>query len=390
MDSIMLERGNNRDVPKWIVLQLLEACNLRCRMCYEWGDGGSYIGKKKLDTLSLQKVKEVIDECETAHPYYELFGGEPLLYPDIFEVIEYIHQKGSKVDMATNGTLLEKNEEALACSGISRIWVSIDGDEETNDLQRGAGVFKKAVSGIQKIKDIRRDKKPKVGITTIVTPKNANVLAKNFFEFAANCPIDHISIEFQNYATSKEYEEYKVFLKNNFGIGEAEAAKGYVRDTEEFAGIDCGTLSEDMVRIKQYCAEHDIKMFHNPNVISKENWLFLNFGYNSIAIKPSDKCSDGLTYIRSIRVKSLVLIKKASLHFLVRLTILDLPYTIRLMSLNLLLFPSTNPELTSMDIAFLTEAISFFKLLQKDDSFVSAYFSKYLSIFSGSSPISIS
>jgi radical SAM protein with 4Fe4S-binding SPASM domain len=272
MDSIMLERGNNRDVPKWIVLQLLEACNLRCRMCYEWGDGGSYIGKKKLDTLSLQKVKEVIDECETAHPYYELFGGEPLLYPDIFEVIEYIHQKGSKVDMATNGTLLEKNEEALACSGISRIWVSIDGDEETNDLQRGAGVFKKAVSGIQKIKDIRRDKKPKVGITTIVTPKNANVLAKNFFEFAANCPIDHISIEFQNYATSKEYEEYKVFLKNNFGIGEAEAAKGYVRDTEEFAGIDCGTLSEDMVRIKQYCAEHDIKMFHNPNVISKENY----------------------------------------------------------------------------------------------------------------------
>ena len=122
----------------------------------------------------------------------------------------------------------------------------------------------------------------------------------------------------------------------------------------------------------------------------EHNGFFLNFGYNSIAIKPSDKCSDGLTYIRSIRVKSLVLIKKASLHFLVRLTILDLPYTIRLMSLNLLLFPSTNPELTSMDIAFLTEAISFFKLLQKDDSFVSAYFSKYLSIFSGSSPISIS
>ena len=104
-----------------------------------------------------------------------------------------------------------------------------------------------------------------------------------------------------------------------------------------------------------------------------EEWFFLNFGYDSTAIKPSDKCSDGLIYIRSIRVKSLVLIRKASLHFLVRLTILDLPYTIRLMSLNLLLFPSTNPELTSMDIAFLTEEISFFKLLQKEDSSVSAY-----------------
>ena len=71
-------------------------------------------------------------------------------------------------------------------------------------------------------------------------------------------------------------------------------------------------------------------------------WFFLNFGYKGIIIKPSDKRSDGLTYIRSIRVKSSrvkssVLSRKASLHFWVRLTILDLPYTIRLMSLNLLL-----------------------------------------------------
>ena len=91
--------------------------------------------------------------------------------------------------------------------------------------------------------------------------------------------------------------------------------------------------------------------------------FFLNFGYKGIIIKPSDKRSGGLTYIRSIRVKSSVLSRKVSLHFWVRLTILDLPYTMRLMSLNLLLFPSTTPEFTSMEIAFLTEAISFFKLL---------------------------
>ena len=46
--------------------------------------------------------------------------------------------------------------------------------------------------------------------------------------------------------------------------------------------------------------------------------FFLNFEYDSTAIKPSDKRSDGLIYIRSIRVKSLVLIRKASLHFGVR------------------------------------------------------------------------
>ena len=37
--------------PKWIVIQLEERCNLRCKMCYEWGDNGSYLGKEKLVSL---------------------------------------------------------------------------------------------------------------------------------------------------------------------------------------------------------------------------------------------------------------------------------------------------------------------------------------------------
>ena len=44
--------------------------------------------------------------------------------------------------------------------------------------------------------------------------------------------------------------------------------------------------------------------------------FFLNFGYDSTAIKPSDKCSDGLIYIRSIRVKSLILRPLKNVGFL--------------------------------------------------------------------------
>lgn len=35
-------------LPKWVILQLLEHCNLRCRMCYEWGENGPYREKKSL------------------------------------------------------------------------------------------------------------------------------------------------------------------------------------------------------------------------------------------------------------------------------------------------------------------------------------------------------
>ena len=54
--------------------------------------------------------------------------------------------------------------------------------------------------------------------------------------------------------------------------------------------------------------------------------------------------------------------EKIEKHFLNRLTKLHLPYKIRLISLNLLLFPSTNPELSEKDIAALIGAISFFMI----------------------------
>jgi MoaA/NifB/PqqE/SkfB family radical SAM enzyme len=41
--------------PQWITLQLIDACNLRCKMCYEWGENGSYHARKstllKLDVV---------------------------------------------------------------------------------------------------------------------------------------------------------------------------------------------------------------------------------------------------------------------------------------------------------------------------------------------------
>jgi len=55
--------------------------------------------------------------------------------------------------------------------------------------------------------------------------------------------------------------------------------------------------------------------------------------------------------------------EKIEKHFLKRLTKLHLPYKIRLISLNLLLLPSTNPELSLKDIAALNGVISFFMLL---------------------------
>ena len=89
----------------------------------------------------------------------------------------------------------------------------------------------------------------------------------------------------------------------------------------------------------------------------------------------------------SVKVSSLGI--NASLHFFERLTNPLLPYTIRLRSLNLLLFPSTNPELSGWDIAFLTGAISLFNPLQKVDMALPLYCYIKVSISSGELPMII-
>ncbi len=272
MKKGLLFTSENQTVPKWIVLQLLEACNLRCKMCYEWGESGAYINKKELNVLDLDVIKNIIDKCSPAQPYYELFGGEPLLYPHIFEVIKDINEHGSKVDIATNGTLLEKHAEKLVESGITRIWVSLDGLEEVNDAQRGIGTYQKAITGIKKILELRKGDTPKIGITTIVTPENAHALEDFFMKFTQECDIDHASFEFQNYATNERYVKYQDFLKNNFDIDDTSSAFGLVRDIKDFSNIDINLLTQQMHNLKDYCKGKGIKFFHNPSTIDFENY----------------------------------------------------------------------------------------------------------------------
>ena len=94
------------DSPRCVVLQLVEECNLRCSMCYEWGETGAYHDKRELAVLDLEVARRVIEECAPAKPYFELFGGEPLLYPGLFDVIGWIRDAGCELAFPTNGTLL--------------------------------------------------------------------------------------------------------------------------------------------------------------------------------------------------------------------------------------------------------------------------------------------
>jgi len=127
----------NDQMMKGIYFILTENCNLRCKYCFQ--------GIKSDLRQERKTTKKVIDElvryCKENHiKNVELFGGEPLLYKDLFtysvtrlkETCPNIH-----IGIFTNGTLIDnKTLDFIKKHDISII-LSLDGDRETHESMRG-------------------------------------------------------------------------------------------------------------------------------------------------------------------------------------------------------------------------------------------------------------
>ncbi len=122
-------------------------CNLNCAHCRASATMEHYSGE--LDTPASFRLLDQI--AEIGQPIVILTGGEPLLRPDIFEIARYGTDKGLRMVMAPNGTMItDGNAKKMAESGIQRISISLDGaTKERHDSFRGVdGAYEGAMRGI--------------------------------------------------------------------------------------------------------------------------------------------------------------------------------------------------------------------------------------------------
>ncbi|MBI2834574.1 MAG: radical SAM protein [Acidobacteria bacterium] len=129
-----------------------KACNLQCRHCRAVPE--AYRGPADLTTHEALGVVDQI--AEVTRPVLILSGGEPLYRPDIFDIGLYGLEKGFRMALATNGTLIDREiARRIAASGFSRVAVSLDGAiPKTHDLFRGLqGSHALALRGLRYLKD---------------------------------------------------------------------------------------------------------------------------------------------------------------------------------------------------------------------------------------------
>jgi AdoMet-dependent heme synthase len=148
-------------------------CNLTCAHCRASATKGPYPGE--LDTQAAFRLLDQI--ALVGEPIIILTGGEPLLRPDIFDIAKYGTDKGLRMVMAPNGTLItEANAGQMVYSGIKRISISIDGaTKESHDSFRGVkGAFEGALNGIKLAKEAGVE----FQINTTITKTNLDQIPK--------------------------------------------------------------------------------------------------------------------------------------------------------------------------------------------------------------------
>ena len=140
----------SKDKKPVVVWNCTRTCNLKCEHCYALSDA------KRYDQLSTEEAKAMIDDlADFGAPVLLFSGGEPCVRPDLVELMQHAKDRGMRVVISTNGTLITPElARRFTEVGLSYVGVSFDGDPETHDRFRGVeGSFDAALQGLKNAQD---------------------------------------------------------------------------------------------------------------------------------------------------------------------------------------------------------------------------------------------
>jgi MoaA/NifB/PqqE/SkfB family radical SAM enzyme len=190
---------------------------LRCKICFEFGEDLNALIKEekpeKTEDLPFDNLIRLIEEVHPFKPTLYLSGGEPLIYTNILELIEFIKEKHLYCLINTNGILLKEFAQALVNLSVDKLVVSIDGPEEAHNRNRGK-TFNKIVEGIKYLNTQKRIRKtifPLIRINSLITPFNSEHLI-DMVDIAEELEAETLSFQhpmFANEQMRKSYVEGK-------------------------------------------------------------------------------------------------------------------------------------------------------------------------------------
>jgi radical SAM protein with 4Fe4S-binding SPASM domain len=159
--------------PLYVKMKVFYGCNLKCEMCNHWRE-------TREPPIPSDRFKEVLNElAELGTKKIHISGGEPMLRPQVPDMVEQASALRIKVTMTTNGTLIDKAEaKRLVEGGLRGVNISIDSPvRKMHEKIRGVeGAFKATIKAVELFRRYKHKGKLSIHINTVVSRTNYQTL----------------------------------------------------------------------------------------------------------------------------------------------------------------------------------------------------------------------
>lgn len=232
-----------------LLVKLLDYCEMHCIMC------GQLSQPNRRAVLSLENLRRYFSDHSFLGKRVYLWGGEPLLHPELSQIISFFKGKDALVAMNTNGYRLERQLDHLISSGLDRIIFSMDGnDAATHDGIRGIpGSFEKLVSNIDLIRSATSG--PLIRINFVVLPLNYKQIL-NVIDWGIRNGIYRIHFQLPIFLTQAQLNAYANIVNTECGC----ATRNYRAFVMQFDGFDFSALEQIMQTV--YERHRDFARFY--------------------------------------------------------------------------------------------------------------------------------
>lgn len=181
--------------PVSVFIHVNSTCNLRCKMCDAGQENTESMFYKNLrgnaeGDMPLEHFKAIIDKVAHFKPFIGSPVLEPLIHPQITDMVRYVRSAGLRMSVATNATMLESLAEELVDAELTKLIISLDGPEAEHDEIRGVhGVFRKVLQGLEALdreKKRRGSRYPLVYLNYVISEINDHTVER----FMESIPLD--------------------------------------------------------------------------------------------------------------------------------------------------------------------------------------------------------
>jgi MoaA/NifB/PqqE/SkfB family radical SAM enzyme len=279
-DNVSNGSSQIRSIKK-MFLWLNSGCNAKCKSCDIWREE---IGHN----LTFEEIKNWLPGWNALALQTIVICGEPLLYADVWDILGEIKKYGIKIELLTNGILLERHA-ANVTKFANELRVSLDGPEKIHNYSRGRpNAFDKLRRGVEAV----RSHVPgfSIGGRCHINKQNFRFLRETV-ETARSLGLSFISFSGTDFSNEEPFRRVNTITAsygNSFAIRgedllelEADLKRFYVEHAADFAS---GFISDSPEKLNSLLVEYyrDLNDGARRTIRCNAPWTSVVLEYNGV------------------------------------------------------------------------------------------------------------